>query len=134
MASGFNHKRKYYAKKMYSCCVCKVMSRILTLDLNAKKYITNELENKNRKIAAADCQSLRFRGCGKTICFIELSIMIISIKMMISCQLLKPLHVYERENSSRVFIIQINDFSKQPFNEIKDKHFFGNMHMKFHTI
>ena len=96
---------KYCGTKMYSCYACIVMSNIFTLALNAKKYITNELEIQNKKIAAADCQSLIFRGCGKTICFIALSIMTISIKMMISCQLLKPLAVYECENSSRVSII-----------------------------
>ena len=88
VACGLKHKMKSYATQTFSCYVCIVMSRTFTLALNAKKYITDELEKRN--LAAADCQSLIFRGCGKTICFIELSIMIISIKMMISCQLLKP--------------------------------------------
>ena len=105
VACGFQHKIKYHATQTFSCNIFKVMSRISTLALNAKNTLQMSLKTKIEKVAAADCQSLIFRGCGKTICFIALSIMIISIKMMISCQLLKPLPVYERENSSRVFII-----------------------------
>ena len=97
-----------------------------------KKYITNELEKRN--IAAADCQSSIFRGCVKTICFIALSIMTISIKMMISCQLLKPLPVYERENSSRVFIIWLNDFLNGILMKLKRNNFRKNTHEISHNL
>ena len=90
VACGLKHKMKTYATHTFSCYVCIVMSRMFILALNAKNTLPMSLKRETLLLLIVDCQSLIFQGCGKTICFLALSIMIISIKMMISCHLLKP--------------------------------------------
>jgi len=73
IASGFKPQKEIlWHKDVFLLCLHSNVENNYFGFKCKKNTLQMSLKTKTEKVAAADCQSLSFRGCGKTICFVYL--------------------------------------------------------------